>query len=49
MECLDFKKFEEKFEIPWRKLIQFVFKKYKDGMVCEKFISEDTLNKLSLI
>jgi hemoglobin-like flavoprotein len=28
--------FQEKFENPWRKLIQYVFKKYTDGMNFEK-------------
>ena len=36
--------FKAKFEAPWRKLIQYIFKKYTDGMsseeMCEDFLSE---------
>ena len=35
-EILNVSNFLEKFEIPWRKLIQFIFKQYKDGMKFEK-------------
>ncbi len=35
-EILDVSNFQDKFENPWRKLIQFLFKQYSDGMNFEK-------------
>jgi hypothetical protein len=46
-ECLNFKKFQDKFEAPWRNLIQFIFKKYKDGMISEEILDEDLINKVA--
>ena len=35
-EILNVSNFHEKFENPWRKLIQFIFKKYTEGMNFEQ-------------
>jgi hypothetical protein len=35
-DILNVSNFHDKFENPWRKLIQFIFKQYSDGMNFEK-------------
>lgn len=40
--------FQEKFETPWRKLIQFIFKHYTDGMDFEKKEDIKFVEKYSL-
>ena len=40
-ESLNVGIFHDKFEMPWRKLIQFIFKQYIDGMNTEIKIIED--------
>ena len=30
--------FNNKFEDPWRKLIQYIFKQYTDGMISEEIL-----------
>ena len=37
-ESLNFNKFHEKFEMPWRKLIQYIFKLYADGMYNQELL-----------
>jgi len=32
--------FYDKFEIPWRKLINYIFKQYTDGMISEDMLNE---------
>jgi hypothetical protein len=40
--------FQEKFETSWRKLIQFIFKHYTDGMDFEKKEDIEFVEKYSL-
>ena len=35
-QSLNVSLFQQKFEIPWRKLIQYIFKQYTDGMNFEE-------------
>ena len=39
-ESLDVSVFDEKFENPWRKLIQYIFKQYSNGMNFEEMIDD---------
>ena len=32
--------------MPWRKLIQYIFKQYTDGMNFEKMLQEDFIRKI---
>jgi len=32
--------------MPWRKLIQYIFKQYTDGMNFEKILQEDFIRKI---
>jgi hypothetical protein len=40
--------FHGKFEMPWRKLIQFIFKQYTDGMNSTEELKEDFFRTLLL-
>jgi hypothetical protein len=46
-EILNVSIFQEKFEIPWRKLVQFIFKQYSDGMKFEKNEENKLVDKYS--
>jgi hypothetical protein len=41
-EILNIGLFHDKFENPWRKLIQYIFKKYTDGIMDIEEMLEDT-------
>ena len=45
--CLSVEIFHQKFETPWRKLIQFIFKKYIDGMNFEHRYSNSNFEEMN--